>query len=124
MIQPLFNLVANILQTTANLLKITYNEINIIVYYLLIPLSWCVMADVCLQFPICTPLLLGIWGVIIIKTWGRFSAWCDWAFHRSVDFLYYFNRWGGNYVLNSVIICVVIPLLIYALLLVLLLHSL
>ena len=31
----------------------------------------------------------------------------------SVDFLNYFNRWGGNYILNSVVICVAIPILIY-----------
>lgn len=44
---------------------------------------------------------------------GRFRKWSDWAFMRSVDFLNFFNRWGGNYVLNSVIICVIVPMLIY-----------
>lgn len=92
----------------------TYNEVNVLAYYLLIPLSWTIMLDMYIGLPLTTGALLYIWIGIKIGTWGHFSAWCDWAFMRSVDFLNYFNRWGGNYVLNSVIICVVIPVLVYA----------
>ena len=92
----------------------TYNEVNVLAYYLLIPLSWTIMLDMYIGLPLTTGALLYIWIGIKIGTWGHFSAWFDWAFMRSVDFLNYFNRWGGNYVLNSVIICVVIPVLVYA----------
>ena len=54
-----------------------------------------------------------IWVGIRLGTWGRFKEWSDLVFMRSVDFLNFFNRWGGNYVLNSVIVCVLVPLLIY-----------
>ena len=113
MIRRIFNRVAFALYDSAQLLGITYNEINILVYYLLIPLTWTIIVDYLIDIPMTTTALLLVWAGIRIGTWGRFSTWCDWAFMRSVDFLNYFNRWGGNYHLNSVVICVAIPILIY-----------
>ena len=114
MITLTFRLVATVLYNIATLLGMTYNEVNILAYYLLIPLTWTVMLDKYIGLPLTTGALLYIWIGIRIGTWGHFLEWCDWAFMRSVDFLNYFNHWGGNYVLNSVIICVVIPVLVYA----------
>lgn len=114
MITFTFRLVATALYNIAQMFGMTYNEVNVLAYYLLIPLSWTIMLDMYIGLPLTTGALLYIWIGIKIGTWGHFSAWCDWAFMRSVDFLNYFNRWGGNYVLNSVIICVVIPVLVYA----------
>lgn len=113
MIQTVFKAVATLLNKTAQKLNITYNQINIIVYYLLIPLSWTIMFDCWIGLPITTAILTCIWVGIFIATYNIFKEWCDWVFKDSVDFLNYFNKWGGNYVLNSVIICVIIPLLIY-----------
>ena len=112
-ISTIFRKVADALYDGASAIGITYNEINILVYYLLIPLTWTIMFDFCIVIPITTYALLFIWIGIKIGTWGRFREWSDWAFMRSVDFLNYFNRWGGNYVLNSVVICVFVPILIY-----------
>ena len=114
MITFTFRLVATALYNIAQMFGMTYNEVNVLAYYLLIPLSCTIMLDMYIGLPLTTGALLYIWIGIKIGTWGHFSAWCDWAFMRSVDFLNYFNRWGGNYVLNSVIICVVIPVLVYA----------
>ena len=114
MITLTFRLVATVLYNIATLLGMTYNEVNILAYYLLIPLTWTVMLDKYIGLPLTTGALLYIWIGIRIGTWGYFREWCNWAFMRSVDFLNYFNHWGGNYVLNSVIICVVIPVLVYA----------
>ena len=112
-VTTIFRKVADALIYGSSAMGITYNEINIIVYYLLIPLTWTVMLDFCIGTPVTTYALLFIWIGIKIGTWGRFREWSDWAFMRSVDFLYYFNRWGGNYVLNSVIVCVLVPILVY-----------
>ena len=114
MITFTFRLVATALYNIVQMFGMTYNEVNVLAYYLLIPLSWTIMLDMYIGLPLTTGALLYIWIGIKISTWGHFRAWCDWAFMRSVDFLNYFNRWGGNYVLNSVIICVVIPVLVYA----------
>ena len=113
MIQRIFTRVSVALYDGVMKIGITYNEINILVYYLLIPLTWTIMVDLLIGMPLTTMAMLCVWAGICIGTWGRFSEWCDWAFMRSVDFLNYFNRWGGNYVLNSVVICVVVPVLIY-----------
>lgn len=112
-ISSIFRKVADALIYGASAMDITYNEINIIVYYLLIPLTWTIMLDFFIGTPIITYALIFIWFGIKIGTWGRFHEWSDWAFMRSVDLLYFFNRWGGNYVLNSVIICVLVPILIF-----------
>lgn len=113
MTNRIFYRVAMMLYDGAQRLGITYNEINILVYYLLIPFTWTIMADCLIGSPLTTSTLLFVWVGIKIGTWGRFTEWCDWAFMRSVDFLNYFNRWGGNYRLNSVVICVAVPILIY-----------
>lgn len=112
--QIIFRKVADALRKAASVVGITYNEINIIIYYMLIPLTWSIMLDICLSAPIATFAFVFVWAGIMIGTWGRFREWSDRAFMRSVDFLNFFNRWGGNYVLNSVIICVVVPILVYA----------
>ena len=112
-VSSIFREIAEVLYKGASTIGITYNEINIIVYYLLIPLTWTIMLDFFIGTPIITYALIFIWFGIKIGTWGRFHEWSDWAFMRSVDLLYFFNRWGGNYVLNSVIICVLVPIVIY-----------
>ena len=71
------------------------------------------MLDFWLGTPITTYALIFMWMGIKIGTWGRFKEWSDRAFMRSVGFLNYFNQWGGNYILNSVIICVIVPVFIY-----------
>ena len=123
-----FAVVAIALEWMARKLHITYNEINVVVYYWLIPLSWILLLDYKLDasidvmgcqgyLPILTILLCFSWIGILIANYRFFSKWCDYVFKASQDFLCIFNRWGGNYVLNSVVICVVIPLIIYIILL-------
>lgn len=112
----IFWLTANFLNETAKLTGLTYNEINIIVYYLLIPLSWTIMLDLIIGFPITTTLLLVAWVYIFYRTRNYFSRWCDVAFRKSVDFLLWFKRIGWNYVVASVIICVLVPAVVYGLL--------
>ena len=88
-------------------------------YYMLIPLSWTIMLDIYIQYPLFSYTLVVVWIGIMIGIRGKFITWSDWAFNKSVDFLNYFNRWGGNYVLNSVVICVVVPVAIYVVLILL-----
>lgn len=121
MIQKIFDITATLLHQIGKVFNLTYNEINIIVYYLIIPLSWAIMIDILIGIPITTALLTVGWIYIFIVKRNCFRQWCDWAFDKSVDFLNYFNKFKGNYVLNSVVICVLIPILIYALLITLLL---
>ena len=114
MINSIFNSVAAALLKVAKMTHLTYNEINIIVYYLIIPMSWCVMLDIIVRFPIFTPLWSVLWIYIFWTKRKFFSQWCDTAFSLSQEFLFSFKKIGWNYWKASVIICVVLPLIIYA----------
>ena len=111
-----FDAVAETLLGIARRTGLTYNEVNILVYYLLIPLTWTIMLDFILRKPITTPLLLLAWMGIFIATRGRFRQWCDKAFVLSQQFIRFF----GEYVKYSVVICVIVPIIIYFILFVLL----
>lgn len=110
---PIFAIVAGAEQIIAKLTGLTYNEVNIIVYYLLIPLSWTVMIDYITMMPFLTPMYIIGWVIFLWKDPMKFRARCDWAFEKSVDFLLWFKRIGWNYIVSSVIIGVVAPALIY-----------
>ena len=121
----LFDILARGLYMIGRFLNLTYNEVNMIVYYLLVPLSWTLMADklIGLSVPSLTLALIGVWTCIAVARRGRFRQWCDVAFVKSQDFLLRFRRIGWNYVVSSVIICVVVPLLVYVVLIWVLLAS-
>lgn len=110
---PIFVIVAGIEHLIARRTGTTYNEVNIIVYYLVIPLSWTIMLDYITRMPFLTPLFILAWIVFIWKDKMKFRARCDLAFKRSVDFLLWFQNIGWNYIVSSVIICVVIPIFVY-----------
>ena len=48
--ERIFYNVANDLMSYARIFKITYNEINIIVYFFLVPFSWSVLLDLIFEF--------------------------------------------------------------------------
>ena len=110
---PIFAVVAGLEHIIAKLTGTTYNEVNIIVYYLLIPLSWTAMVDYITMMPFLTPMYIIAWVIFLWKDQMKFRDRCNWAFDRSVEFLLWFKKIGWNYVVSSVIICVVVPVLIY-----------
>ena len=122
MITRTFNLTAQILLNIAKKLNLTYNEVNVITYYMIVPMTWLVMFDFIIN---CWPLLTIIWiaACLTISWWHRkdFNSWCDIVFQKSVDFLLWFKHFGWNYYKAAVIICVIIPIFIYATLTLLLL---
>ena len=119
----IFGMVAASLNILAKLIGMTYNEINIIVYYLIIPLSWCIMLDYIIGLPITTPLWILLWVYIFWSKRKFFKEWCDVAFKLSVDFLLKFQRIGWNYWVASVIIGVVVPIIVYAALILLIISA-
>jgi hypothetical protein len=119
MLNLIFKIVAGLLYFTGRRIGLTYNEINIVVYYFLVPLSWLILLDMIFQFHY----FKFTW---IIFTTGfaigcrNFRSYADWLFGKSVSFLNYFNRFGSNYVASSVWICVAVPIVIYSMLIFLL----
>ena len=110
---PIFALVAGAEHIIAKLTGSTYNEVNIVIYYLIIALSWTVMVDYITMLPFLTPMYIIAWIVFLWKDPLKFRDRCDWAFMKSVDFLLWFKKIGWNYIVSSVIICVVVPVLVY-----------
>jgi hypothetical protein len=110
---PVFALVAGVEHIIAKLTGSTYNEVNIVVYYLLIPLSWAIMIDYLTKLPFLSPMFVLAWMVFLWKDPMKFRDRSDWAFMKSVDFLLWLKKVGWNYIVSSVIICVVIPILVY-----------
>lgn len=111
---PIFAIVAGVEHIIAKVTGLTYNEVNIIVYYLLIPLSWAVMIDFITMLPLLSPMYIMWWIVFLWKDPMKFRDRSDWIFDKSVNFLLWFKKIDWNYVVSSVIICVVVPALIYA----------
>lgn len=112
-VAPIFMVVAGLEMVIAKLTRSTYNEVNIVLYYMLVPLSWAVMVDCLTRLPLLSPMFLLAWIIFVWKDPMPFRDRCDWAFEKSVNFLLWFKRIGWNYVVSSVIICVLVPLLIY-----------
>lgn len=114
---PIFQWVAQMEMRIARRTGCTYKEINIIVFYMLIPLSWFLMVDYITRIPFLTPLFVIGWGVFLWKDSKTFSERCDWGFRKSVEFLLWFKSIGWNYIVSSVIICVFVPIGVFSILL-------
>ena len=78
LVAKIFNFVVDILEKAASALGLTYNEINIILYYFIIPLSWTLLLDRFLGKPITTLILIGAWAVLLVCKGREFRNWCDW----------------------------------------------
>jgi hypothetical protein len=116
MISIIFRIVAGTLSLIARKTGLTYNEINIILYYFVVPFSWLCLLDIILGFHY-LKVAFAIFVAGFMIGCRNFKTYSDWLFCKSVDFLMYFNRYGSNYVTSSVWICVSLPIAIYALLL-------
>ncbi len=64
---PIFAVVAGVEHVIAKLTGMTYNEVNIIVYYLLIPLSWAVMVDYITMLPFLSLMYIIEWVIFLWK---------------------------------------------------------
>ena len=112
----IFGIIAALLHLIGKVFNFTYNETNILVYYLIIPLSWSILLDIIINIPLFTILISIIWIYIFYTKRKFFKEWCNVVFDISVIFLLKFQKIGWNYYTSSVIICVIIPVIIYLLL--------
>ncbi len=108
----IFNAVSNVLFSIAQYTGLSYNEINIIIYYVFIPFSFTVLIDIYFKNHITKIVFFALLliAVFIIQDFSKFS---DWLFNVSVNFLNLFGFIGINYISSSVIICVLLVVMIY-----------
>ena len=108
-----FRIVYSILMVISEVTGFTYNEVNIIAYYIVLPFAYVILADKILK----THFLKMIYvaaitvGLLLIQD---FTAFSDWLFQESVDYLLSFEVFGWNYIVSSVFICVIFPAIVFA----------
>lgn len=110
--KKIFDFVYDVLVFLSDLTGFTYKEINIIIWFILIPLSWTFLLDKIFKihyYKIAFIILLSI-TLLSIKSFLEFS---NWLFDKSADLLRSFDALGSNYTTSSVLICLLLPILIY-----------
>ncbi len=112
----IFSIVAQALLWIAKATGLTYNEINVVLYYVIVPLTWAALLDQAFRFHWITlgcavALATAVPTVALVYGLPQF---CDLLFDASARFLRSFRFVGLNYVQASVVVCVVVPLIIYA----------
>lgn len=111
-----FKLVYEILKWLSDFTGFTYREMNIMVYFILIPFTFFVLIDKILGKHF---FKIGFSIIVVLSLFlvGDFETFSNRLFDRSVHFLNWFEVLGWNYTQASVIICVFVPLFFFLLLL-------
>ncbi|PHS62238.1 MAG: hypothetical protein COB12_10985 [Flavobacterium sp.] len=110
-----FDVVYKLLKWASKVTGLTYHEINIIVYFIIIPVIFIILIDRIFK----THKLKIGFGIILLITLlsiSDFKLFSTIIFNKSVAFLKWFSIIGLNYIQASVIICVIIPVIILGIL--------
>lgn len=119
MVDSIFSIVQKFLEWIAKKPHRTFNEINIIMYYFLVPFTWCMMIDFAFSLPFIFSLGYSLFSLIVVVKSKNFTKFSDWLFDKSADFIEFF----GDYYVFSVVLCVALTLLIYILLAILIYYN-
>ena len=109
-----FRIVYVALKQLSEITGLTYNEINVFVYYIVIPMIYLTMVDKIMKKHILKIVFAGM--VITTAVFVDLEKFSDSLFDASVQFLLWFKVFGWNYIVASVIICLVIPLIVFGVL--------
>lgn len=108
---PIFYIVYQALEWLSSITGLSYEEVNIIVYYTLAPLIFFALVDKILGKPI----FLLAFSTFLIATGTQvrdFSLFSEQLFDWSVRFLLGFSHLGIGYDKASVLVCVLLPILL------------
>lgn len=107
-----FNLVYQILMFISKYTGFSYKEVNIIIWFIIIPFSWCFLLDKAKKrhYFKATFTVFILISLLMIK---NFSVFSNKIFHESAQCLRSFNSLGSNYITSSVVVCIVIPFIVY-----------
>ncbi len=106
-----FDLVYQLLKWLSKISGFTYREINIIVYFIIIPSLFFFLLSKILKQKYIVISFLAFVGVILFLI-PDFESFSSWLFDESVNFLNWFKVLGLDYIQASVVICVLVPILI------------
>ena len=105
----LFELTYNFLVLLSEFTGFTYKEVNIIIWFYLIPFFWFILIDKANnshRLKIAGLILIAV-SLFLISDFTQFS---NDLFHKSANFLRSFNTIGSNYIVSSVVVCLFIPI--------------
>ncbi len=108
----LFLIIAKSLYRIAELTKLTYNQINVVVYFFIVPFVYLAILDHHFDFHYIKAAAAFITLGFFIGC-RDFAAYSDWLFAQAVKFLQYFKRYGISYESASIWFCVVLPILLF-----------
>ena len=111
----IFRVIYLMIKSVSTTTGLSYNEINIVVYYFLIPLVLLLLVNRIIKKYIFSPLLV-LSGILLLFIIPNFSQFSDRLFDSSVTFLNSFAVIGWNYIVASVMVCVVAPAIAFAIL--------
>ena len=109
MVTIIFSAVQQFLEWIAKITHRTYHEVNIIVYYFLIPLTWTLMIDYIFSLPFIFSIAYSLFCISVALSRKNFRKFCDGLFNKSANFIEHF----GDYHVFSVLLCVALPLVIF-----------
>jgi hypothetical protein len=107
-----FNVVYQALLWLSAATGFSYKEVNVIIYFFLAPLTFIFLIDRILKTWVLSVCFL-IASIAFLLWIPSFSAFSEAAFDTSVRFLNGFSKVGWNYTQASVIICVILPALVF-----------
>jgi len=110
-LETIFKITYQFLKYLEAITGFTYREINIIIWFFIIPFVWLILLDKIKRthkFKIIGSILIVVSFLLI----PNFNSFSNQLFLMSQHFLNVFNPLGSNYVKSSVIICVALPLVI------------
>lgn len=110
--ERIFYAVADNLTFFSRLFKVSYQEVNIILYFFIVPFSWIVLLDMLFGIHY-LKIIFVLSSMVFFLTIKDFRLSSFKLYNKSVDFLNYFNRYGSNYIVSSVWVCVALPIAIY-----------
>ena len=110
--KDIFKVTYEFLMFLSRITGFSYKEINIIVWFIIIPMSWMLLIDKIRgkhYFKTSFTTLV----IIVLLFIKDFTISCNTLFDVSADFLRGFNPVGMNYTEASVVICLLVPLIVY-----------
>jgi hypothetical protein len=112
----IFDLVYSLLVWVSRVSGLSYEEVNIIAYYFLVPLVFLALIDRIIRRNVCVCGFVAVWGVFLLLG-PSFAGFSDDLFEKSVRFLNALSVLGMNYTVASVVVCVLLPGLLFVVLL-------
>jgi hypothetical protein len=111
MTNQIFTATVRILEKIGKYTKCTYNQVNVVVWYFILPTIWLIDINKIAAL-VYTAFCIGIYVGC-----NSFKTYCNNVFNKSVGFLLHFIRYRISYELSSIIFCLIIPAIICIILL-------